>query len=86
MRLLDNMIDALRFPLPAQAEQAHGTRRKVSEDFYLDDFKDVYLQAYALGLKGCTTFRPNTVTGAILSEVCGAGGNSQGCPLEREPD
>ena len=29
-------------------------------------FKDVYLEAYALGLKGCTTYRPNAVTGAVL--------------------
>jgi ribonucleoside-diphosphate reductase alpha chain len=30
-------------------------------------FKDVYLEAYDLGLKGCTTYRPNPVTGAVLS-------------------
>ena len=30
------------------------------------DFKDVYLEAHALGLKGCTTYRPNPVTGAVL--------------------
>ncbi|HEY1247257.1 MAG TPA: ribonucleoside-diphosphate reductase, adenosylcobalamin-dependent, partial [Hyphomicrobiaceae bacterium] len=30
-------------------------------------FKDVYLEAYDLGLKGCTTYRPNAVTGAVLS-------------------
>jgi ribonucleoside-diphosphate reductase alpha chain len=32
-----------------------------------EDFKSVYIEAYDLGLKGCTTFRPNTVTGAVLS-------------------
>jgi ribonucleoside-diphosphate reductase alpha chain len=30
-------------------------------------FKDVYLEAYALGCKGCTTYRPNEVTGAVLA-------------------
>jgi len=30
-------------------------------------FKDVYARAYELGCKGCTTYRPNTVTGAILT-------------------
>jgi ribonucleoside-diphosphate reductase alpha chain len=29
-------------------------------------FKDVYRQAYELGCKGCTTYRPNEVTGAVL--------------------
>jgi ribonucleoside-diphosphate reductase alpha chain len=29
-------------------------------------FKDVYNQAYALDCKGCTTYRPNPVTGAVL--------------------
>ncbi|MCC7049396.1 MAG: ribonucleoside reductase, partial [Alphaproteobacteria bacterium] len=31
-----------------------------------DAFKDVYRQAYELGCKGCTTYRPNEVTGAVL--------------------
>jgi ribonucleoside-diphosphate reductase alpha chain len=30
-------------------------------------FKSVYQDAYDLGLKGCTTFRPNAVTGSVLS-------------------
>lgn len=30
------------------------------------DFEEVYRQAYRLGLKGCTIFRPNPVTGAVL--------------------
>jgi ribonucleoside-diphosphate reductase alpha chain len=36
------------------------------EDISFDDFKDVYLQAYELGCKGCTTYRPNEITGAVL--------------------
>jgi ribonucleoside-diphosphate reductase alpha chain len=32
-----------------------------------EDFKAVYGEAYDLGLKGCTTFRPNAVTGSVLS-------------------
>jgi ribonucleoside-diphosphate reductase alpha chain len=30
-------------------------------------FRSVYERAYDLGLKGCTTFRPNEVTGSVLS-------------------
>ena len=37
------------------------------EDISFDAFKDVYLQAYELGCKGCTTYRPNAVTGSVLS-------------------
>ena len=37
------------------------------EDISFEAFKDVYLQAYELGCKGCTTYRPNEVTGAVLS-------------------
>src|SRR5690606_27300637 len=35
-------------------------------DISFDEFESIYLDAHALGLKGCTTFRPNPVTGAIL--------------------
>ncbi|EME69224.1 ribonucleoside-diphosphate reductase [Paramagnetospirillum caucaseum] len=38
----------------------------VPEDISFDAFKDVYTQAYELGCKGCTTYRPNDVTGAVL--------------------
>ena len=36
-------------------------------DISFDEFKDVYLQAFETGCKGCTTYRPNAVTGAVLS-------------------
>ncbi len=42
------------------------------EDLPFEDFKDIYLNAFDLGLKGITTYRPNTITGAILSSVAGA--------------
>ena len=38
----------------------------VPEDMEFDEFKDVYVQAYDIGCKGCTTYRPNDVTGAVL--------------------
>jgi ribonucleoside-diphosphate reductase alpha chain len=37
------------------------------EDISFEAFKDVYLQAWDLGCKGCTTYRPNDVTGSVLS-------------------
>ncbi|GAA0579719.1 LAGLIDADG family homing endonuclease [Caenispirillum bisanense] len=41
----------------------------VPEDISFDAFQDVYRQAYDLGCKGCTTYRPNAVTGAVLEPV-----------------
>jgi ribonucleoside-diphosphate reductase alpha chain len=32
-----------------------------------EDFSHVYLEAYESGCKGCTTYRPNDVTGSVLS-------------------
>ena len=37
------------------------------EDIAFEDFKEVYWQAYEMGCKGCTTYRPNDVTGSVLS-------------------
>ncbi len=37
------------------------------EDISFETFKDVYREAYRLGCKGCTTYRPNPVTGAVLA-------------------
>lgn len=36
------------------------------EDIPFDDFKDVYMAAWEMGCKGCTTYRPNDVTGSVL--------------------
>jgi ribonucleoside-diphosphate reductase alpha chain len=36
-------------------------------DIPFESFKQVYLEAYDLGLKGCTTYRPNPITGAVLT-------------------
>jgi ribonucleoside-diphosphate reductase alpha chain len=36
------------------------------ESIDFEDFKDIYAQAYELGCKGCTTYRPNDITGAVL--------------------
>jgi ribonucleoside-diphosphate reductase alpha chain len=36
-------------------------------DIPFERFEGVYLRAYALGCKGCTTYRPNEVTGAVLA-------------------
>ena len=37
------------------------------EDISFEEFKEVYIEAYKTGCKGCTTYRPNTITGSVLS-------------------
>ncbi|UWQ18756.1 adenosylcobalamin-dependent ribonucleoside-diphosphate reductase [Jannaschia sp. M317] len=39
----------------------------VPEDIGFEAFKDVYMRAWKTGCKGCTTYRPNAVTGSVLS-------------------
>jgi ribonucleoside-diphosphate reductase alpha chain len=51
-----------------------------------DKFKHIYDLAYEKGLKGCTAFRPNPVTGAILSEDASGAEAPHCCVLEREAD
>ncbi len=57
----------------------------VAADIPFERFEDLYRQAHALGLKGCTVFRPNPVTGAILSQPP-ADSPVQCCSPEREAD
>ncbi|MDP3671331.1 MAG: adenosylcobalamin-dependent ribonucleoside-diphosphate reductase [Telluria sp.] len=39
----------------------------VPEDYPFDDFKHLYTEAWRRGLKGITTYRPNSVLGAVMS-------------------
>ena len=58
----------------------------VPADFPFADFKRIYEEAYRLGLKGCTTFRPNPVTGAVLSAATFPESTPHCCDIEREAD
>jgi ribonucleoside-diphosphate reductase alpha chain len=44
----------------------------VAADYPFNDFRDLYRQAYALGLKSLATFRPNPITGVVLEAAPGA--------------
>ena len=56
----------------------------IPEDYPYPRFREVYAEAYQLGLKGCTTYRPNPITGAVL-EPEGAQA-SHCCHIDREAD
>ena len=38
----------------------------IPEDFPYEEFQTLYLLAYENSLKGCTTYRPNKITGSVL--------------------
>jgi ribonucleoside-diphosphate reductase alpha chain len=38
-------------------------------DFPFEQLTDIYTKAYQLGLKGCTIFRPNPITGSVLQAI-----------------
>src|SRR5271165_1740704 len=39
------------------------------EDMTFEAFESLYLEAFRLGLKGCTAYRPNPITGEVLSSA-----------------
>jgi ribonucleoside-diphosphate reductase alpha chain len=55
------------------------------EDIPFSDFQDVYLKAWEMGCKGCTTYRPNDVTGSVL-EVVETPEESGACELKYDED
>ena len=55
----------------------------VPESLSFEAFKDVYRQAYELGCKGCTTYRPNPVTGAVLQVSTSAVAPAPAAPVPR---
>jgi ribonucleoside-diphosphate reductase alpha chain len=58
----------------------------VPANCHFSEFKQIYDLAYDQGLKGCTTFRPNPITGTVLSEEAAGVEAPHCCVLEREAD
>ncbi|WBX83743.1 adenosylcobalamin-dependent ribonucleoside-diphosphate reductase [Sphingosinicella microcystinivorans] len=61
--------DHLAMQAPAQAFIDSSISKTVNcpEDISFEAFMDVYAEAYHLGCKGLTTYRPNATTGSVLS-------------------
>jgi len=79
---------AMQAALQPYVDNAISKTVNVSREAGFEAFKSLYEQAYALGLKGCTAFRANPITGEVLSAgaeaVAGPGPHC--CSLEREAD
>ena len=61
--------DHLRMQSVAQKHIDSSISKTVNcpEDISFDAFQDIYRQGYNLGCKGLTTYRPNAITGSVLS-------------------
>lgn len=57
----------------------------MSPETTFESFRSVFRHARELGLKGCTVFRPNAVTGAVLEDDAEPA-DRHCCSLEREGD
>lgn len=76
---------AMQAALQPFVDSAISKTINVPASFPFGDFRDLYLRAWELGLKGCTSFRPNEVTGAVME--IGRGTEAvHCCSLEREAD
>lgn len=58
---------AMQAALQAHVDSSISKTINVPKLIDFDDFKGIYMSAFDLGLKGCTTYRPNDITGSVLS-------------------
>ena len=77
---------AMQAALQPWVDSAISKTINVPEDHPFEDFRNIYLAAWEKGLKGCTTYRPNPVTGAVLKPESGEAGGIHCCSVEREAD
>jgi ribonucleoside-diphosphate reductase alpha chain len=62
-------LDHVRMQAAAQRWVDSSISKTINcpEDISFDAFKEVYMAAWDQGCKGCTTYRPNAVTGSVLA-------------------
>lgn len=62
-------VDHLRMQAAMQrfCDSSISKTINVPEDMAYEEFEHIYQQAYELGLKGCTTFRPTPLRGSVLT-------------------
>ncbi len=80
-------IDHLRIQAAVQRRIDSSISKTINcaEGISFEDFKDIYAKAYAMGCKGCTTYRPNPVTGAVLEAAPVDDERQNELPLAEQP-
>ncbi len=74
---------AMQAALQPYVDSAISKTINVPESMPFTEFEAIYQRAFDLGLRGCTTYRPNPITGAILQDVDTA---TPCCGIDRESD
>lgn len=79
--------DHLKMQAAAQALVDSSISKTINcpEDISFDAFADVYREGYRLGCKGLTTYRPNAITGSVLSVAPDSSGLQSGDTAVAEP-
>ena len=75
---------AMQAALQPEVDNAISKTINVPEDLHFESFRSVFERAYELGLKGCTLYRPNPVTGTVLAAEPASAVHC--CGLDRESD
>jgi ribonucleoside-diphosphate reductase alpha chain len=73
---------AMQAVLQPLCDSAIAKTINVPVDIVFSDFSNLYHRAYELGLKGCTLFRPNLVSGAVLTPAETPSAESACCPAD----
>ncbi len=73
-------LDHVRMQAAAQKWVDSSISKTINcpEDISFDEFQQVYMAAWDQGCKGCTTYRPNAVTGSVLT----VSESSEAAPVE----
>ena len=86
VELAINAYLEMQAALQAQVDNAISKTVNVPEECSFEAFCQIFETAYDKGLKGCTTYRPNPVRGALLQGGDAAVDAPHCCVLERETD
>ncbi len=68
---------ATQAALQRHVDNAISKTVNVPAEYGFEVFRSLYERAYALGLKGCAAFRPNPVTGEVLTPDAPGGGDAE---------
>lgn len=87
----DNLLPEAHLNMQAviqrRVDNAVSKTINIPADLPFENFVALYREAWKMGLKGCTSYRPNPVRGAVLQKQDIAGSNGSCCsPFELQGD